>query len=65
MTKYEAHISYECNACGECIEVCESNVFGMNLDGEVWSVHPENCDGCRMCLDVCFQGAISINEISD
>lgn len=54
----------KCIGCGECIDVCPSDVYEMQDDKSV-PVNAEECIGCEACLEACEQDAITITEIED
>ena len=52
----------KCIGCGECIEICPSDVFEIQDEISV-VVNEEECVGCESCLEVCEQEAITVTEI--
>ena len=54
--------SEKCNQCGECIDVCPTDVFKKDGD-ETIVADPADCIGCDSCIAVCEQEAVSIGEI--
>jgi NAD-dependent dihydropyrimidine dehydrogenase PreA subunit len=48
--------------CGECVEVCPSDVYEIQDEKSV-VVNEEECVGCESCLEVCEQEAITITEM--
>lgn len=60
---YQIDVDEEkCIGCGECVEVCPSDVYEIQDEKSV-VVNEEECVGCESCLDVCEQEAITLNEI--
>ena len=63
----ENNINQEiCNKCKFCIEVCPSNVIGINTKEEVYFI-PEResiCINCGQCMAVCSTKAITVNGLS-
>lgn len=54
-----------CEACGECAEVCRSDVLGVVgflFHKHVRVRHPEKCRGCGKCAAACPNGAIVLRE---
>ena len=60
---YQIDVDEEkCIGCGECVEVCPSDVYEIQDEKSV-VVNEEECVGCDSCLEVCEQEAITISEI--
>ena len=60
---YQIDVDEEkCIGCGECVEVCPSDVYEIQDEKSV-VVNEEECVGCESCLDVFEQEAITLNEI--
>ncbi|NVM21177.1 MAG: 4Fe-4S binding protein [Desulfobacterales bacterium] len=51
----------KCNGCGECVEVCPSEVLELE-DEKCEPVNAEECLGCESCIEVCETGAITVEE---
>lgn len=51
----------KCVGCGECIDVCPSDVYELQDEKSV-PVNAEECLGCESCIEVCEQGAITVEE---
>jgi NAD-dependent dihydropyrimidine dehydrogenase PreA subunit len=52
----------KCEGCGECVDVCPSEVF--ELEDDVSKVvNPDECLGCESCVEVCEPGAITVEEV--
>jgi adenylylsulfate reductase subunit B len=51
-----------CARCGQCADVCQSDVFFGTKQGEVPSVtYPEECWHCNACVLVCpVEGAVRL-----
>ena len=47
----------KCNADGECVNVCPTNVFEI-IDGKSHAVRVDDCIECCACVDVCPPKAI-------
>lgn len=54
--------SNKCEGCGECVDVCPSEVFEMQDDKSV-PVNADECLGCESCVEVCEAGAITVEEV--
>ncbi len=54
--------SNKCEGCGECVDVCPSEVFEMQDDKSV-PVNADECLGCESCIEVCEAGAITVEEV--
>ena len=60
---YQIDVDEEkCIGCGECVEVCPSDVYEIQDEKSV-VVNEEECVGCESCLDVFEQEAITLSEI--
>jgi NAD-dependent dihydropyrimidine dehydrogenase PreA subunit len=60
---YQIDVDEEkCIGCGECVEVCPSDVYEIQDEKSV-VVNEEECVGCESYLDVCEQEAITLSEI--
>ena len=60
---YQIDVDEEkCIGCGECVEVCPSDVYEIQDEKSV-VVNEEECVGCESCLEVCEQEAITLTEI--
>ena len=51
----------ECDACGECVDVCPMEVL-IIVDGKLKVQHPEECNECEVCMDVCPNECIEVEE---
>ena len=51
----------KCVGCGECVDVCPSQVYEMK-DGKSDPANYEECLGCESCVEVCSQEAITVTE---
>jgi len=52
----------KCKQCGECVDVCPTDVF--EIDGDRTKVaNPADCIGCESCISVCPEEAITVEEI--
>ena len=51
-----------CEGCGNCVDICQSDVFFGSRKGEVPSVsYPEECWHCNACVFECpVEGAIRL-----
>ena len=50
-----------CEACWDCIEVCQKKVFGkidLFVHRHVTIRDAEACNGCKKCVRVCKSGAL-------
>jgi NAD-dependent dihydropyrimidine dehydrogenase PreA subunit len=60
---YKVEVDEEkCIGCGECEEVCPSDVYEIRDEKSV-VVNEEECVGCESCIEVCEQDAITVTEI--
>ena len=51
----------KCMGCGNCAEICPSEVYTME-DGNSVPVRPEDCIECGACADQCPVDAIKLCE---
>jgi MinD superfamily P-loop ATPase len=57
---HTAVISERCDACGQCIEVCQ---FDAIQSREPYPyINPLKCEGCKICVALCPSGAIDFPE---
>lgn len=51
-----------CEGCGNCVDICQNDVFFGSKKGEVPSVtYPEECWHCNACVFECpVEGAIRL-----
>jgi adenylylsulfate reductase subunit B len=51
-----------CAKCGQCVDVCQSDVFFGAKQGEIPTVtYPEECWHCNACVSVCpIEGAVRL-----
>jgi NAD-dependent dihydropyrimidine dehydrogenase PreA subunit len=62
---YEVIVDEEkCIGCGECVDICPSEVYELQDDKSV-PVNAEECVGCESCIEVCEQEAITVREIGE
>lgn len=47
----------KCIGCGDCVDVCPVNVYGLQ-DGKSVPVNEQECVGCDSCAEVCPVDAI-------
>ena len=60
---YQIEVDEEkCIGCGECVEVCPSDVYEIQDEKSI-VINEEECIGCESCLEVCEQEAITLTEI--
>ena len=60
---YEVLIdSNKCNGCGECVDICPSDVYELQ-GGISIAINAEECVGCESCVEVCERNAITVKEI--
>ena len=52
----------KCTGCGECYNVCPSEVYDEPKDGKTVVARPEDCVGCMACVSACPEEAIEIEE---
>jgi NAD-dependent dihydropyrimidine dehydrogenase PreA subunit len=53
--------SGKCNGCGNCAEICPSEVYEMEEDKSN-PVHPEDCVECWACVNQCQTESIQLYE---
>ena len=64
-TIYEIIVDSEkCMGCGECVDICPSEVYELQDDKSV-PVNAEECVGCESCVEVCEQGTITVREFGE
>ena len=51
----------KCVGCGECVEVCPTDVYELQDEKSV-VVNEAECVGCESCVEVCEEGAITVTE---
>lgn len=47
-----------CEGCGNCVEVCPTEVYQLNGQNKSEPVSPEECIECCACVEDCPQEAI-------
>jgi NAD-dependent dihydropyrimidine dehydrogenase PreA subunit len=55
----------KCEACGDCVDMCPSEVLAMGeVDGRevAMVVAPDDCIGCEACVGVCPTDSITVTE---
>jgi len=51
----------KCSGCGNCVEICPSEVYKMEEDKSN-PVHPEECIECWACVSQCPAESIQLTE---
>jgi NAD-dependent dihydropyrimidine dehydrogenase PreA subunit len=51
----------KCSGCGNCVEICPSEVYQMEEDKSN-PVHPEECIECWACVAQCPAESIQLTE---
>jgi NAD-dependent dihydropyrimidine dehydrogenase PreA subunit len=51
----------KCNGCGNCADICPSEVYGMAGD-QPSPIRPEDCIECWACVSQCPAEAIDLQE---
>ncbi len=57
---HTAVISDRCDACGQCIEVCQFDAIQSRQPYPY--IDPLKCEGCNLCVTLCPSGAIDFPE---
>lgn len=52
----------KCQGCGECIDICPSEVLELK-DEKAVVANPDECSGCESCVEVCEEDAITVTEM--
>jgi NAD-dependent dihydropyrimidine dehydrogenase PreA subunit len=50
-----------CNGCGNCVDICPSEVYEMQEDKSN-AIRPEDCIECSACVNQCQMESIQLNE---
>ena len=50
-----------CKGCGNCVEICPSEVYQME-DDKSNPIHPEECIECWACVSQCLAESIQLTE---
>ncbi|HXX35709.1 MAG TPA: 4Fe-4S dicluster domain-containing protein [Thermodesulfobacteriota bacterium] len=50
-----------CNGCGNCIEICPSEVYEMEEDRSI-PARPEDCIECWACVNQCPAESIQLHD---
>jgi NAD-dependent dihydropyrimidine dehydrogenase PreA subunit len=53
--------SEKCDGCGNCVDVCPSEVYEIRADRSN-PIHPEDCIECWACVSQCQTGSIQLCE---
>jgi NAD-dependent dihydropyrimidine dehydrogenase PreA subunit len=53
--------SEKCNGCGNCADICPSEVYEMQEDKST-PIHPEDCIECWACVNQCPTESIRLDE---
>ena len=56
------HEKEKCIGCGECVDICPSEVFELQNEKSV-PVNVDDCVGCDSCVEVCEEEAITVGEV--
>ena len=60
---YVVNIDVEkCKGCGECVDICPSEVLEM-VDEKAVVKDQDECAGCESCVEVCEEGSITVTEM--
>jgi len=51
----------KCSGCGNCVEICPSEVYQME-EGKSNPVHPEECIECWACVTQCPAESIQLTD---
>ena len=51
----------KCNGCGNCVEICPSEVYKLESDKSK-TVRPEDCIECWACVTQCPAESIQLRE---
>ncbi|MBN2141647.1 MAG: 4Fe-4S binding protein [Desulfovibrionaceae bacterium] len=52
----------KCIGCGECADICPSEVYEI-VNEKAKPVNADECVGCESCVETCEQGAITVEEV--
>jgi NAD-dependent dihydropyrimidine dehydrogenase PreA subunit len=50
-----------CTGCGNCVEICPSEVYQMEEDKST-PIHPEECIECWACVTQCPAESIQLTD---
>jgi NAD-dependent dihydropyrimidine dehydrogenase PreA subunit len=51
----------KCAGCGNCIEICPSEVYEFEED-KSYPIHPKECIECWACVNQCPAESIQLHE---
>ena len=61
VTMYPIVDQEKCNGCGNCAEICPSEVY--EIEGDKSNpTHPEDCIECWACVNQCPTESIQLDE---
>jgi NAD-dependent dihydropyrimidine dehydrogenase PreA subunit len=60
-TMYPVVKQETCKGCGNCAEICPSEVYEIQEDKSN-PIHPEDCIECWACVNQCQAESIQLNE---
>ena len=61
MISFLININEDCIGCGECSDICPTDVLIMN-EGKAETMIEQDCVGCYSCEQVCPTEAITVND---
>ncbi len=55
----------KCEGCGDCVEICPSEILAVAEEGGkkfAKAANEDDCIGCMACEDACEDGALTVTE---
>jgi len=57
--------SSRCVGCGDCVDICPSDIMHYTKDRKTSNIEPDACWECLNCVKVCARYAIDVRSYSD